>query len=135
MHVESAERGVSPLPCFALPIGVDHSRSAELIFRIVPAESHDNVRRMWVVDFGIIQMEGSWQTLFGKNHAGKIRLLQKFDKTAGHRRVLSDHVKEHTAPVPNQHDFSRFRLFFEFALRNKIGVGQDFSLIDGSSDR
>ena len=32
MHVESAERSVSSFPCFALPISVDHSRSAKLIF-------------------------------------------------------------------------------------------------------
>ena len=63
MHVESAERGVSSFPRCSLPISVDHSRSAELIFRIVPPEGHDNVRRMWVVYFGVIQMEGSWQTL------------------------------------------------------------------------
>src|SRR5438128_2780167 len=116
MHVESTERGVSPFSCFTLPIGIDHSRSAELIFRIVPAESHDNVRRMRIVDFGVLQMEGPCQTLLGKNDSRKIGLLQKFNKMPRHRRVVSNDVKEDAAAVSNQHDVSRFRLIIEFSL-------------------
>ena len=111
----------------ALPIAIDHSQNPKLIFRIIPTESHDDVRRMWVVDFGVIQMESSRQTLFGKNHSCKIRLLQKLDETARHRRVVSDDIKENTATVPNQHDVSRFRLIIEFGLRNETGIAQDFS--------
>src|SRR6266545_3200724 len=90
---------------------------------------------MWVIDLGVIQMEGSWQTLFGKNDSRKIRLLQKIDKAAHHHRVVSDDIKQNTATIPNQHDLSRFRLTIKFSLRNETGIAQDFSQIDRALDR
>src|SRR5436190_3101302 len=143
MHVESAECGVSPLSCDALPISVNHARSAELILQIAPAKSHDNVRLVWVacrtvagrgwVDFGVGQMEGSGQTRFGENHSRKIRLLQKLDETARHCRVVSAHIKKNSTAVPNQHDVSWF--VFKFGVCGESGIIQDFPQINRAIDR
>ena len=72
MHVESAESGVSPLPRLPLPIRVDHSWNTELIFGIIPAESHHNIRRVLIVDPGLLKTEGPLHRLFRENDSGKI---------------------------------------------------------------
>ena len=62
-----------PFPAATLPIGVNHSRNAELIFRIVPAERHHHIRRMaGAVDLRLIETERSLHRLLGENHSGKI---------------------------------------------------------------
>src|SRR6202022_4554616 len=38
VHIKSAERGVCSLSRRALPVGIDHTRNAELIFIFVPAK-------------------------------------------------------------------------------------------------
>src|SRR5438046_9680528 len=88
VHVESAERGVCPLPCWSLPIGVNHPWNAELVFRIVPAERHYDIRRMVVLNHRLLHDERSLQRLSSENNSGKIRLLQKFNQTARQRRVV-----------------------------------------------
>src|SRR5207248_7545163 len=50
VHVESAEGGVSPLACSSLPVCVNHSWNTELIFLVIPAESHHHVRRVLTID-------------------------------------------------------------------------------------
>ena len=124
-----------PLPCCALPIGVNHSRNIELIFRIIPAERHHYVRRVFALNPRLLQDERAVRWLPRKNHAAKIRLLQEFDKMMGHGRVVSDEIDKNAAAVPHQHNVSRFRFFIEFCLRFKNRFVQDLSDINGSLDR
>ena len=72
MHIESAEGGVRPLPRAALPIGVNHSWNAELIFLFVPAESHHHIWRMWTVDLPLVESERPFHRFLCENHSGKI---------------------------------------------------------------
>src|SRR6266480_5580819 len=110
MHVESAEGGVSPLPCLALPIRVNHSWNTKWIFRIVPAKSHHHVWRVFTIDPGFTKIECSRQRFLRKNDSGKICLLQKFNQPTRNRSIMPNHVKKNGAAVSNQHDVSGFRL-------------------------
>src|SRR6266480_2466265 len=72
VHVESAEGGVSPLACSSLPVCVNHSRNTELIFRVIPAESHHHVWRVLTVDLGLLETKSSLHRFLRKNDSGKI---------------------------------------------------------------
>ena len=135
MHVEAAERCVRPSACFPLPIGVDHSRNAELVFLFVPTKRHCYVGRMFVIDPSGFEVERSRQLVARKNDAGKIRLLQKFDQTTRHRRVVSDHIEENRAAVSIQHDLARLRFVRKLRHDVEAGVFQNFSQVDCALDR
>ena len=117
MHVESTERGVGPLPCGALPIGINHPRNTELIFLFVPTKCHHHVWRLWTVNLRLVETERSRQRISHENNAGKIRLLQKLNEKTCDGRVVSDDINKNAATVPDQHDISRFWFVAEFGLR------------------
>src|SRR6266576_6956079 len=114
MHVGSAEGGVSPLPCLALPIRVNHSWNTKWIFRIVPAKSHHHVWRVLTIDLRLIETECPLHRFLRENDSGKICLLQKFNQPTRNRRIIPNHVKKNGAAVSNQHNLSGFRLVSEF---------------------
>src|SRR5581483_11849646 len=87
VHIETAERNVSPLARRSLPVCIDHSRNAELIFRVVPAKSHHHIWRRIALNSCLIQPEGSLDRFSAKDHAGKICSLQKFHQAARYRRI------------------------------------------------
>src|SRR5207248_4123353 len=96
-QAESAERRVSPPACLSLPISIDHSGNAELVFVFVPTKRHFHIGRMFVVDPGGFETKRSRQLLARKNDAGKIGLLQKFNQALNHGCVVSDNVKQNSA--------------------------------------
>ena len=51
------------------------------------------VRRVFVVDPGYVESESSLNLVTGKNHAGKIGLLQELDETSRDRRIVLNDVK------------------------------------------
>src|SRR5262245_27125960 len=119
MHVETTECGVRPLSCHALPIGVDHTRDAELIFGSLAAKRHHYVRRLIVLDVRLLQNERPVHRLFCKNHSSEIRLLQKFDQAARYYLVVSDDIEKNATAVSGQHDVSRFWFSVEFCRRGE----------------
>src|SRR5436189_5239697 len=72
VHVESAECRVSPLACSSLPVCVNHSWNTELIFRVIPAESHHHVRRVLTIDLRLTEIERSRHHVSRENDSGKI---------------------------------------------------------------
>src|SRR5258707_15476700 len=116
MHIESAKRGMCPLPRGALPIGVDHSRNTELIFLFVPTESHHHVRRVITFDLRVLETKCAFHRFLCENDSGKICLLQKFDEAANGRCVMVYHVKKVASAVPDEHDVSGVLLFSKFSL-------------------
>lgn len=122
------------LPCFSLPIRVDHSRNTKLIFRVAPAESHHHVWCVFIVNSGVIETEGTRHRLFRENDSGEICLLQEFDETMGNLDVVAFNIKQNRAAVSDHYDISAFRLIGKFGLRAEAGIAKNCPQINRSFD-
>ena len=72
--------------------------------------------------------------MFRENHAGEIRLLQKFNEPPDDLLVMSGDIEKNAAAVASKHDVSWFRFVREFGLRSETGVIQNFPQIDRTFD-
>ena|SRR6478672_7777559 len=112
-------------------VGLQQSGNLVFIFAARPAKSDKDIRCEGRVEVDLIQREGAFDRLPGKQDSGKVGPLQIIHELFDRWAIMPNHVEGGASAETDHQDVAVVRLLGEFPECSEAGLGKNTRDIDG----